>query len=138
MEIFIRLKAAGRRRDMLQKTSFILPDDTDSPEKLITFLVRENVRAFNAREVDAPLFRYLSKEELDDGAYTGKIAFGDRRGQKDQDEDEAIRNALQSFADGLYLILINDADVSSGPSFSLGPGDTVTFIRLVMLAGRRF
>jgi hypothetical protein len=138
MHIFIRVKAAGKRRDMLEKQSRAVPDDTDKAEKLIEYLVRENVRAYNAKTVDAPFFHYLSRQEWEDGEYRGKIAFGDRKNEKNQDEEEAVRNALQCFGGGLYRVLVNESEALPDGPFSLKEGDTVTFIRLVMLAGRRF
>jgi hypothetical protein len=138
VNIFIRVKAAGKRRDMLEKQSRAVPDGTDGAEKLIEYLVRENVRAYNAKTVDAPLFKYLSQQELEDGEHTGKIAFGDRKNEKNQNEEEAVQNALQCFADGIYRVLVNETEALPEGPFSLQEGDTVTFIRLVMLAGRRF
>ena len=138
MNIFIRVKAAGKRRDMLEKRPALVPENIDSAEALIAHLVRENVRVYNAQEIDAPYFPYLSQAQLDDGAYTGKLAFGDRKNEKARDEDEAARNALQCFHDCLYRVLVNETEALPGGSFSLREGDTITFIRLVMLAGRRF
>jgi hypothetical protein len=123
---------------MLDKQTRNIPDDTDAPEKLIEYLVRENVRAYNAKAVDAPFFHYLSQQEMEDGEYMGKIAFGDRKNEKNQDEKEAVQNALQCFADGLYRILVNEDEALPGAPLDLQDGDTVTFIRLVMLAGRRW
>jgi hypothetical protein len=138
VNIFIRVKAAGKRRDMLEKQPCAVPDGTDTAERLIEYLVRENVRAYNARAVDAPFFQYLSQQELEDGEHRGKIGFGDRKNEKNQDGEEAVRNALQCFADGLYRVLVNETEAPPGAPFTLKEGDTVTFIRLVMLAGRRF
>jgi hypothetical protein len=138
VNIFIRVKAAGKRRDMLEKQSRAVPDGTEGVEKLIEYLVRENVRAYNAKTIDAPFFPYLSPRELEDGEHTGKIAFGGRKNEKNQDEEGAVQNALQSFADGLYRVLVNETEALPEGPFSLKEGDTVTFIRLVMLAGRRF
>jgi hypothetical protein len=138
VNIFIRVKAAGKRRDMLERQSQTVPNGTDSAEKFIEYLVRENVRAYNAKTVNTPFFKYLSQQELEDGEHTGKIAFGDRKNEKIQDEEEAVRNALQCFADGLYRVLVNETETLPGDPISLKEGDTLTFIRLVMLAGRRF
>jgi hypothetical protein len=138
VDIFVRVKAAGKRRDMLEKQAWTIPGATDSPEKLIEHLVRENVRAYNAKAVDAPLFHYLSRQEMEDGEHTGKIGFGSHVNEKDQDEEKAVQNALQSFADGIYRVLVNEDEALPGAPFTLKDGDTVTFIRLVMLAGRRF
>ena len=136
MEIFIRVKAAGKRRDVLEKRPVEIPGGIDGAEKLIEHLVRENVRAYNEKKTDAPLFRYLSKEEIEDGAAAGKVGFGDRKNEAAQDEEEAVRNALQCFADGIYRVLVNDAEALPGAPFALRDGDAVTFIRLVMLTGR--
>ena len=138
MRIFIRVKAAGKRRDMLEKQGAEIPGGIDCAEKLIEHLVRENVRSYNAKQIDAPYFQYLSEKELEDGAYSGRIAFGDRKNEKQADEEGAVRNALQCFSDGLYRVLVNETEALPGGPFSLNEGDTVTFIRLVMLAGRRF
>jgi hypothetical protein len=138
MQIFVRVKAAGKRREMLELRPVDVPGGLDASEKLIEYLVRENVRAYNAKAVDAPFFPYLSQQALEDGAHTGRIGFGDRRNEKTQDAGEAVTNALQCFADGLYRVLVNETEASPGAPLHLQEGDTVTFIRLVMLAGRRF
>jgi hypothetical protein len=138
MKILVRVKAAGKRREMLERRPLDVPGGLDAPERLIEYLVRENVRAYNTKAVDAPFFPYLSQQALDDGAHTGRIGFGDRRNEKAQEEGEAIANALQCFADGLYRVLVNESEAPPGAPLHLKEGDTVTFIRLVMLAGRRF
>ena len=138
MNIFIRVKAAGKRRDMLEKQPLEIPGGIDRAEKLIEHLVRENVRSYNEKIVDAPYFQYLSQKELADGVYTGKVAFGDRKNERQADEEESARNALQCFRDGIYRVLVNETEALPGGAFSLNEGDTVTFIRLVMLSGRRW
>ncbi|MDR1245846.1 MAG: hypothetical protein LBK57_02320, partial [Clostridiales Family XIII bacterium] len=114
MDIFVRVKAAGKRRDILEKQAQTVPAGTDAPEKLIESLVRENVRAYNAKISDAPLFRYLSQQEMEDGEHTGKIGFGNRVNEKDQDEEKAVQNALQCFSDGIYRILVNEDEALPG------------------------
>jgi hypothetical protein len=138
VNIFVRVKAAGKRRDILEKQPRTIPDTTDTPEKLIECLVRENVRSYNAKTIDAPLFRYLSRQEIEDGEHRGKIGFGDRKNEHDEDEEKAVQNALQCFADGIYRVLVNENEALPGDPAGLKEGDTITFIRLVMLAGRRF
>jgi hypothetical protein len=137
---------------MLELKKYAIPDDINSAEKLIEFLVRENVRAFNSKQGsdaggdnDVPLFKYLSQAELDDGVYTGKIGFGGKKNEAAQDEEEAVKNALQCFEDGIYRVLVNDTELGAkressqtAAGIALKEGDALTFIRLVMLAGRRF
>jgi hypothetical protein len=138
LHIFIRIKAAGKRRDMLEKRPCAVPDSIGAAAELIAHLVRENVRAYNAKTVDAPFFPCLTERDLEDGAHTGRIAFGDRKNERAQDEEEAVQNALQCFADGLFRVLVGETEALPGGPFSLREGDVVTFIRLTMLAGRRY
>ncbi|MDR2588961.1 MAG: hypothetical protein LBC67_05985 [Spirochaetales bacterium] len=138
MNIFVRVKAAGRRRDILERRAVVVSEAPQCVEAFIERLVRENVRSYNEAPVDAPFFRFLSEAELADGVYSGKAGFGGRRGGEMQDEDEAVRNALECFGDGFFRVLVNDVPAEPGGEFCLREGDVVTFIRLVMLAGRRF
>jgi hypothetical protein len=148
LNVFIRIKAAGKRRDMLEKRPQLLPGGIDTVEKLIAHLVRENVAAYNQKTPDkseelsqsaTPFFPYLTQKEFDDGVYTGKVSFGYKKNENLQDEDEAVKNALQCFADGIYRVLVNETEAAgAGAPLSLKEGDVLTLIRLVMLAGRRF
>jgi hypothetical protein len=138
LDIFIRVKAAGKRRDMLGLQPAVVPDKTSSAAELITHLVTENVRFYNAKVVDQPFFHYLSEQQLEDGVHTGKVGFGSRNNENQQDEAQAVRNALQCFEDGIYRVLLNESEITLSSGFTLKEGDVVTFIRLVMLAGRKF
>lgn len=141
MKIFIRVKSAGKRRPVLELAAYELPDALFpcGAETLIELIVRDNVRKYNAKAVDAALFKYLSADEVEERAEIGKVSFGDRKNENDQDEEAAVRNALQSFRDGIFRMLANEEEVepeNSARTVSLREGDVLTFIRLVMLAGR--
>lgn len=138
MNIQIRVKAAGKRKAMLELQQKSIPDNIGSVEELITSLVLENVREYNSKVVDAPFFQYLTEQEYDDALHIGKVGFGDRRNEKEQDERQAVGNALQCFRDGIYRIIVNENEITGGASFELKEGDILTFVRLTMLAGRRF
>lgn len=139
MKAYIRIKAAGGRRDILQREPHEIPDHLQKAGDLVSFLVRENVRVYNTKAIDAPFFPVLTEQEFEDGVYTGRVAFKDRRNENMQDEELAVKNALQCFTDGIFRLLFNETEVA-GPEeeISLKEGDTITFIRLVMLAGRRW
>ncbi len=138
MKVYIRVKSVGKRRDVLEKLPAEIPEDIDTAEKLITHLVIENVRAYNSKKIDAPFFKYLSNREIDDAAFSGKIGFGDRKNENFQDEAQAVANALQCFEDGIYRILLNDSEIKPDDRFVIRADDCLTFVRLVMLAGRRW
>lgn len=138
MQIFIRVKALGKRRDVLEKKHFEIQPGIRSLRELISCIVLKNVREYNEKQVDAPLFHYLTEKEFDEGEYVGKIGFADRKNEKHQDENQAVRNALECFEDGIYKVLINEDEITDLGEIKIGENDTVTFIRLVMLAGRRW
>ena len=54
-----------------------------------------------------------------------------------QAADKAVDNALQSFEDGLYRVFLNDDELERlDEEIDVKENDTLTFIRLTMLAGR--
>jgi len=135
LNIFIQLKSMGRK-NAIKKESFYIPSDLENVNDLVKFIVSANVREYNSKEVDKPIFKFLSNDEIKDGESFGKIAFKDRKNENQQDEQAAIDNALQSFEDGIFKIFINDNEIQHNEEINLNDGDVLTFIRLTMLAGR--
>ena len=53
------------------------------------------------------------------------------------DTEKAVRNALQSFEDGIFRIFADGKELESlQEPVSLQEGSELTFVRLTMLAGR--
>ena len=138
MQIYIRVKAAGKRRDVLEKLPAKLPEGIDTAQKLITAIVQQRVREYNEKAVDAGYLKFLTQKEFEAGEAIGKIGFNDKKNENIQDEEKAVQNAIECFNDGIYRILINETEAADLGSIDLHEGDTITFIRLVMLAGRRW
>ncbi|MCL2326579.1 MAG: hypothetical protein FWC40_08820 [Proteobacteria bacterium] len=139
MEVQIQIKTAGRRQSIFELRRQVIPDSVKTACDLIEALVRDNVRAYNARQTDAPFFSVLTQEAMEDGVETGAVRFGDRRNEETQDEEAAVANALCCFEDGLFRLFVGDKEVlAPDGTMHLKDGDTVTFIRLTMLAGRRW
>lgn len=136
----VQARATGRRR-LAPDWDVPLGDDWHrgggaTLRDLITWLVRAQVAAFDRRQADARLLRVLSERELDDGARGGRIAPGGRALRQHVDVDIAIAVALQAFEDGLYLTLIDGLQYHRlDEPVMIAPDSTVTFIRLVALAG---
>ena len=67
----------------------------------------------------------------------GKIAFGIIYGEKNPNIQEAIDVAITAFQDGLFRVFINEEEICElDEAINISEEDTVTFIRLTMLAGR--
>ena len=145
MLIHISVKQAGKKKPVIAEREI----DVGCPQtvrQLLEGIVAQEVAAYNAKTAenaagwtpqDSLIFKALTENEMEDLADTGKIGFGARYNTKQQNSEEAIDNALQSFEDGLYRVFINDEEVHRPDEpLSLQEGARLTFFRLTMLAGR--
>ena len=140
--ITVEARATGRRRPLVPAWQIPLdPPYAEGGEaltlrRLISRFVREEVRAFRERQNERRLLHVLSQRDIETGVERGRIDSGGRVLYQDVDEDDSVGVALEGFEDGLYLVLIDglhhkDLDEQVFP----GPDSTVTFLRLVPLAG---
>jgi hypothetical protein len=120
-----------------------LPDPSgngQSPQlrDLLTYIVRQEVHAFEQRRSERRLLRVLSPQEIGAAASQGKIAMGgaERESQHPVDEEAAVEVALQGFLDGLYLVFIDGQQQRDLAALvQLAPTSTLLFLRLVALVG---
>ena len=136
MNVFMKIKALSKRKPLIDRVAFEIDKPVATAKELVEYIVRRNVDEYNRKDIDAPLFQYLTSDELEDKAQTGKVGFGDRKSENTQDADKAVENALTCFDDGIFKLFINDDEVDFGDEIALKEGDEITFIRLTMLAGR--
>ena len=136
MIVYLKIKALSKRKPLIERTAFTIDKPVLTSKELVEYIVRRNVDDYNKKAVDAPLFRYLTSDELEDGAKTGKVGFNDRKNEKMQDAGKAVENALTCFDDGIFKLFINDEEAGFGETINLKDNDEITFMRLTMLAGR--
>ena len=147
--ITVEAKVLGQRKPAICGWQVALPalpaaDRADAGgylrlRDLLAGIVRQDVLAFRQRQEERRLVRVLSPAGIQQAAATGKIDMGGPRelqAQSEVDDDAAVAVALQAFEDGLYFVFLDgqqqedlDAEVR------LRPASTLTFIRLVALAG---
>ncbi|MFD0715495.1 hypothetical protein [Paenibacillus sp. GCM10027626] len=136
MQIYFRVKAAGKRRPVLERIEASLPDDVQCLEDAIRAIVSDQVQRFNARSMEQSIFPYLSPEQLEEQADTGKVGFQAAYDDRKANAAAAVETALQAFEDGIYKVLINDAVVEDlHAPLTIAPGSVFTFIRLTLLSG---
>lgn len=105
--------------------------------ELIVAVVIRQVQEYNERLDQNDLLKYLTDAEIEEKATSGKVSFGVNYNGLPADAEKAIRNALQSFEDGIFRVFLNDTELESlDEIIQLQEGDKLTFIRLTMLAGR--
>lgn len=148
MIINVRVKAAGKRKDVLKKTPYPIAGEVDSLRFLISEIVTNEVNKYNETEVDPEidssvspnkpqdLTTWLTNSEIEGKKELGKIGFGRRYSGKDADPEKAVSNAIQSFEDGLYRVFLNEEEITDiDGKLNLKSDDELTFIRLTFLSG---
>lgn len=136
IRIFVKVKAISKRKPIINLLPYEIQEDITDINDLIAYIVKTNVKSYNEKKVDEPVFRYLTNEEIENSEVVGKIGFSDKKNDMLQDEDKAIENALQCFEDGIFRVLLNEKEIEFNNSINIKENDTFTFIHLTMLAGR--
>lgn len=137
MKIYASVKSVGKRRPVLEKVLYEIPDDVKSVKAFISEIVRIEVEKYNAKGTDMQIIPFLTKEELEDQAEIGKVGFGRIYSDKKADLQKAIENALQCYEDGLVRIFQNEEELGGlEDEVIIGEEDCFTFMKFVFLAGR--
>ena len=151
--IQVRMRRLGKKnRDAIAPVAYELPVKPETVRELIIELTKQGVAAYNAREDKGQIVPHLTKQEIEDRASTGKVAFG-LRGGNSADSEAAVENALQCFEDGIFRVFADDEelekldtqitwkekpDMNDGAESGAGQGadgPIFTFVRLTMLTG---
>jgi hypothetical protein len=137
MNVFIKLKSAGKRRLVPGIAPYNLPDGISSLRQIIEAVVRQEVERYNSRGEGNMLVPFLTETEITEQSTVGKVGFGRLYSSKKADAEESIKIAAQGFEDGLFRVTINDLEATElDAPLILRENDTLTFIRLTFLAGR--
>lgn len=137
MQICIYVKQLGKRRNVVDKKVMQLDKTPDNTAALIAGIVALQVREYNQRLEQCELLNYLTDEDIQVKAATGKINFGVNYNGMSANMEKAIRNALQSFEDGIFRVFVDGKELESlEEPVMLKEGSELTFVRLMMLAGR--
>ena len=139
--IQITVKAAGKRRAIMEQLSYTLPVKPLSLKDLISALVTLEVQRYNDASNTENILPFLTDEAYQNGLDVGKVHFNtpiSTEKRSFQALAPAIDNALQAFEDGLFKVFINDTEITDSSPFEIQENATVTLIRLTFLAGRFF
>jgi hypothetical protein len=135
-------KQVGRRQHLFPDYALPYPPDFAATggrlalRDFINHVVRAEVAAFHQRQEERRLFRALTAAEIDAGAARGRVDPGGRAPEGEVDVEEAVATALQAFVDGIYFVFIDGVQQTDLEATVLvAPQSTVTFVRLVALAG---
>ena len=115
MQVYVKIKALGKRRDVLPPRPYELPEGIASLRQLLT----------------------ASAEEIDARAASGKVGFGRLWSDRKADRAKAAETAVRAFQDGLVRVLMDEAELTElDAPLEVRDGAVFTFVRLTFLAGR--
>ena len=136
MKININMKQIGSRKNAVAPQIFELPVRPDTVGELIIIITGICVDEYNEK-VNSNETMPMTDDQINSMSAIGRFVFGINYSGKTQDKGAAVKNALQCYEDGLFRIFINDEEAGEADeSINLSENDTLTFIRLTMLAGR--
>lgn len=137
MNIYVNMKLAGKRKEVLNKVLYELGEGISTLEELLTAFVKAEVEKYNQKETDCQVIAYLTNREIEEQASVGKVGFGRIYSEKKANLEKAVQNAIQCFEDGLVRIFQGDVELTQlKQTVQVKEGDCFTFIRLTFLAGR--
>lgn len=137
MQVYVRVKALGKRKDVVPLKPYELPEGIGSLRELLTAFVEAEVERYNGKDPEAPLLSCLTAEEIAAQSETGKVSFGRLWSDKKADKAKAVKTAIQAFDDGLVRVLMDETElVQLDAPLCIREGTVFTFVRLTFLAGR--
>jgi hypothetical protein len=137
----ISAKALGRKKPLFEDFSVPPPASLAAGQPvtlrdLIGHVVRAEVAAFKQRQAERRLLKALTAKQIDEGLAAGKVQAGGSDLDQHVDPEQAVATALEAFADGLFLVVVDETEVKELDSvLPLTPSSRLTFIRFTMLAG---
>lgn len=134
MELRLQLKRLGKKK--VKEVPFTLEDNPQNLEELLIACVKNQVEAFNAKRTEVNVIGFLSTAEIQEKAQSGKIEFGELANTDLADLQKAIDNVLLAFQDGLFLVFVDDNEITSLETpLELHSQSVIAFIRMTFLVG---
>ena len=157
MKLNFTVRHPGRKKAFLAARAYFFEPPPQTLRELLASLVQQELRLFRERAEAASRFEngvengetfsgVLIREEAqirEELHQTGRAGFGMTGSFRDvheiPDEGEAVRTAVSAFEDGLFRVFGPRGELTEldGP-LSVFDGETLTFVRLTLLAGSLF
>ena len=137
MEMKVNVKSVSGKRNRITTVSVHYSREVLSVRELIEETVIYCVNEHNSRMENTELMSALLPAEIADKAAQGKISFGTIYGENHPDLQKAQADALEAFSDGAVAVFADDRRLEDEEEIlDLTQITSLTFIKLVMLAGR--
>ncbi|MGN1032747.1 MAG: hypothetical protein ACI4PU_04735 [Intestinibacter sp.] len=135
MVISVNLKKIGKKKNKIEKENFHLENNPKDVRELLIEVVKASVS--NYIDEKDNVIDYLDLRQIKDKEEAGKITNGQSYDDRIPNLDDAIQNAISSFEDGIVRVFLEGVElVDLDQELNLVDGSSVTFVKMVMLAGR--
>ena len=135
MVISVNLKKIGKKKNKIEKENFYLENNPKDVRELLIEVVKTSVNKY-INEKDS-VIDYLDLRQIKDKEEAGKITNGQSYDDRIPNLNDAIQNAISSFADGIVRIFLEGVElVDLDQELDLVDGSNITFVKMIMLAGR--
>ena len=137
MELNVNVKSVSGKKNRINAIPVTYSREDMTLRELIEETVRYCVNCYNKKKENSELLRALLPQEIEDKAAQGKISFEVIYGEKDADLKKATDDAVEAFSDGAVAIFADENRLENlDEELKLNEIQSLTFIKLVMLAGR--
>lgn len=135
MVISVNLKKIGKKKNKIEKENFYLENNPKDVRELLIEVVKTSVNKY-INEKDS-VIDYLDLRQIKDKEEAGKITNGQSYDDRIPNLNDAIQNAISSFADGIVRVFLEGVElVDLDQELDLVDGSNITFVKMIMLAGR--
>ncbi|KAA5821376.1 hypothetical protein FPF71_15980 [Algibacter amylolyticus] len=133
-EFFINLKRLGKKK--IYTETIQLDFKINDLKDLLVACVSSKIKDYNSKRENNQLLSFLTPSQIQEQSETGKIGFGDIANYNLADEQASIETAIQAYKDGMFLVFINDEEITDlNENISLTPDTNITFLRMTFLTG---
>ena len=137
MKLNVNVKSVSGKKNQITTISLPYSRNEMTVRELLEETVHYCVTDYNERKENHALLRALLPQEIEDKAAGGKISFGVIYGEKNADLKKATDDAIEAFSDGEVAVFADEKRLEKlDEELKLSEINSLTFIKLVMLAGR--
>lgn len=134
MELTLQLKRLGKKK--VKQVPFTLQETPKNLEELLIGCVKHQVEAFNKKRLEVNVIGFLSPAEIQEQAQSGKVDFGEINNKDLANLEKAIDNVLLAFKDGLFVVFVDDNEITDLKTpLELTSDSVIAFIRMTFLVG---
>lgn len=136
-DIKVNVKSVANKKNKVVTVTIPCDDNTDNVRSLLTDIVKYCVESYNERMENGEILKVFTREQIEDKAQSGKVSFGNIYSDNKANLQKATDDALEAFSDGVVALFADEKRLESlDEKIEIQTMDSLTFIKLTMLAGR--